>query len=332
MLKKLFNIVTFTVTLLCVAIIMQSITFAAEKWPATSGIKTYVISTKNNTKVYKDAKSKDGSYGTIYADDLITIDGYSGSRFKVTYPIKNGTKTGYIEKSAVTNGTINKATEKWKATSKQTTYRRSGGGTELGYVSKGDVCYTIYEKNGYKQIIYPISGGYKMGWIKADSTITEGSGSLADVAANEVGYKSDGGDNTKYGKWIGANNQPWCASFVSWCVAKSGVPTKKVPKTANCNDMKSGSNSYHTWSENAINSIKKNDVIFFSEGTQDTHHVGIVYGVDKSKNSITLIEGNTSDDCVKKRTYSFVNKKLDTGVYGKLTWEGHYFSGYISVN
>jgi hypothetical protein len=147
---------------------------AAEiKWPSTSNIKTYVITTKNNTKVYKDAKSKDGSYGTIYASDLITINGYSGSRLKVTYPIKNGTKTGYIEKSAVTNGNINKATAKWTAKEKKTTYRRSGGGTEFGYISKGDVCYSIAEVGKYTQIIYPISQGYKMGWIKTSDIPTD---------------------------------------------------------------------------------------------------------------------------------------------------------------
>ena len=52
---------------------------ATIKWPATSNIKTYVISTKNDTTVYQTAYSLK-KYGTIYATDLITINGYSGSR------------------------------------------------------------------------------------------------------------------------------------------------------------------------------------------------------------------------------------------------------------
>lgn len=135
------------------------------KWPATSGIKTYVISTGNNTTVYETATST-AKYGTIYASDLITIKGYSGNRLKVTYPITGGTKTGYIPVSAVTSGKVNVATSKWTATTKTTTYRRSGGGTTLGYISKGDVCYTIATSGNWQQIIYPVSGGYKMGWIK----------------------------------------------------------------------------------------------------------------------------------------------------------------------
>lgn len=135
------------------------------KWPATKNIKTYVVSTKNNTTVYKTATST-AKYGTIYATDLITINGYSGSRLKVTYPVSGGTKTGYIDKSAVTSSKINVATTKKTASSKITAYRRSSGNTELGYISKGDVYYEIATQNGRTQVIYPISGGYKMGWIK----------------------------------------------------------------------------------------------------------------------------------------------------------------------
>lgn len=134
-------------------------------WPATKNIKTYVVSTQNNTTVYKTASSSQ-KYGTIYANDLITINGYSGSRLKVTYPVSGGTKTGYIDKSKVTGSAINKATAKKTASSKITAYRRSSGNAELGYISKGDVYYEIASKNGRKQVIYPISGGYKMGWIK----------------------------------------------------------------------------------------------------------------------------------------------------------------------
>ncbi len=138
------------------------------KWPAIKNIHTYCVSTKNNTNVYKTAKSNDGSYGKIYATDLITILSYDSSsdRFYVSYPVKGGTKKGYIAKTAVTAGSVTKAPSKWTATNKITTYRRSGGGEKLGYISKDDVCYTISTSGNWKQIIYPVSGGYKMGWIK----------------------------------------------------------------------------------------------------------------------------------------------------------------------
>lgn len=83
------------------------------------------------------------------------------------YPIKGRSKKGYINKSAVTNGTVNKASSKWTATKKITTYRRSSGSAALGYISKGDVCYTISESGNRRQIIYPIKGGYKLGWLNS---------------------------------------------------------------------------------------------------------------------------------------------------------------------
>lgn len=149
---------------LCFMLIEKATEETTSTWPATKNIKTYVKSTKNNTTVYKTATSTE-KYGTIYATDLITINGYSGSRFKVTYPISGGTKTGYIKISDVTSGTVNVATSKWTATSKITTYRRSSGNLEAGYISKGDVCYTIAASGDREQVIYPISGGYKLGWI-----------------------------------------------------------------------------------------------------------------------------------------------------------------------
>ncbi len=41
--------------------------------------------------------------------------------------------------------------------------------------------------------------------------------SVIDIAKNEIGYQEGKNNNTKYGKWYGLNNNPWCAMFVSWC-------------------------------------------------------------------------------------------------------------------
>jgi surface antigen len=142
-------------------------------WPATSGIKTYCKSTGNNTKVYKTATSTDGKYGTIYATDLITITGYdkSSKRYKASYPLSNGgTKSGYVAAADITGATYNVAQSTYTATAKTTTYRRTGGGSELGYISKGDKVYVLTSTSAsYVQILYPVtaSGGYKMGWIKS---------------------------------------------------------------------------------------------------------------------------------------------------------------------
>ena len=46
---------------------------------------------------------------------------------------------------------------------------------------------------------------------------------VIDAAQNEVGYQETGNNDTKYGKWYGLNNQPWCAMFVSWCFAQADL-------------------------------------------------------------------------------------------------------------
>ena len=162
--KKKLSIITALV--LCLSVIFSVNVFAAS-WPAKKNIQTYGISTKNNTPVYKTTKSNDGSYGTIYASDLITILGYDSSsdRFKVSYPTSKGSKTGYVKRTAITKAKVDQA-EKFTADAKYTAYRRSSGSATIGYVAKGDVCYKLTTENGRWQVIYPIKGGYKMGWIK----------------------------------------------------------------------------------------------------------------------------------------------------------------------
>jgi len=197
------------------------------------------------------------------------------------------------------------------------------------------VIVVAYGKNSYENIWYKLKDGT---WIYSDNLKENKSKSesLSDVAKAEIGYqgrdkKGKGtGDYTKYGEFTGTNGQPWCASFVSWCVNQAGVSTKIVPKTASCDQMEDGSNNYHKWNKNALNSLKKNDVIFFAESSDlaDSTHVGIVTAVDKSKMTITLVEGNTKTDVVKENTYK-VEPKTGKIVKG---WSGHSFCGYISVN
>lgn len=45
---------------------------------------------------------------------------------------------------------------------------------------------------------------------------------LLKVMRSQIGYAEGANNDTKYGRWYGLNFQPWCAIFVSWCVAKAG--------------------------------------------------------------------------------------------------------------
>ena len=172
---------------------------------------------------------------------------------------------------------------------------------------------------------------------KGTSTLTKAN-ALAQKAEKEIGYqgrnsKGTGrGDYTKYGKFTGTNGQYWCASFVSWCVKKAGVSTSVVPKTASTLVMAKKSKSYRKWSASNFYNLKRGDVIFFSRtksltyknGNKAVHHVGIVTSVNKKKGTVTIVEGNTSKDIVKKNTYK---PNISSGYL----WKNEYFCGYISV-
>lgn len=130
---------------------------------------------------------------------------------------------------------------------------------------------------------------------------------LTTVALEEVGYlekksnanltsktANSGSNNyTKYGKWIGANGDYWCASFVSWCFAKafgeSEGRTLLGCYSASCEVIR---NKFKA-SGRYDNTPKVGSVIFFSGSRHSgANHIGIVYKVDN--NYIYTVEGNTS--------------------------------------
>ncbi len=131
------------------------------------------------------------------------------------------------------------------------------------------------------------------------------------VARNEVGYlekKSNssldsktanaGSSNyTKYGKWIGANGDYWCASFVSWCFCQAfgkdeGKSLLGVYSAA-CETIRQKGCGLGIYHQRAGFTPKAGDVIFFT-GTRHSgaNHIGIVVNV--SGGTVHTVEGNTS--------------------------------------
>ena len=194
----------------------------------------------------------------------------------------------------------------------------------------------LYDQN--KRTLITSSEVISVNVVKKNAAKSSKANELAVKAEAEVGYqgrnsKGTGkGDYTKYGKLTKSDGQPWCAAFVSWCVNKTGVSTSVVPRTAYTLDMGRKSNSYRKWSSSNYNKLKRGDVIFFSHtkaltykgGKKAVYHVGIVTSVDRKKGTITIVEGNTSKDIVKKNTYK---PSLSSGYL----WKNAYFCGYISV-
>ncbi|MGN0518917.1 MAG: M23 family metallopeptidase [Acutalibacteraceae bacterium] len=154
-------------------------TMAAVSWPSFSSskpIKTYTISTSNNTTAYTSS-SLSTKKGTIYATDEIyiySIGKNSNSKYYAycSYPITGGRKYAYIPLSAVTSATapISKGT----ATAGITAYRRASTSKTAGSISKGDVVYKMATSGSYTQVLYNIGSvsnptGYRLAWITSSA-------------------------------------------------------------------------------------------------------------------------------------------------------------------
>jgi hypothetical protein len=145
---------------------------------------------------------------------------------------------------------------------------------------------------------------------------------IIEVAKAEVGTIEGPKDNeTKYGKWTGANFQPWCQSFVSWSAFTSGLDPKKYPKTASTVAAADWFKKNDRWADARNDDPTPGDWIYFDfpdDGVNRISHVGLCIK-NNGDGTIQVIEGNTSGTskgdqrnggmCVEKTRAYVKNKK-----------------------
>ena len=107
------------------------------------------------------------------------------------------------------------------------------------------------------------------------------------IAQKEIGYKEGRNNDTKFGKWYGMNNNPWCAMFVSWCAKQANISQDIIPKMAYVPYMVSFYKNLKQYQPKGYRP-QSGDIVFFGSSS----HVGLVEACDGT--SITTIEGNTS--------------------------------------
>jgi hypothetical protein len=145
--------------------------------------------------------------------------------------------------------------------------------------------------------------------------------SVIEIAKAEIGYTEEGKSNdTKYGKWYGLNNNPWCAMFVSWCFDKAGLG-KKVAAQNDKGFASCAAGLKWFTDKNKIIPIgqaQAGDLVFFQFDTDaEPDHVGIVKWNNTALKYLQVIEGNTSSGAkgsqangdgvyLRKRSYSLV--------------------------
>jgi hypothetical protein len=116
-------------------------------------------------------------------------------------------------------------------------------------------------------------------------------------AQGQIGNKESPSNSnmTKYGAWYGANGQPWCAMFVTWCDQVSSKPAKSficgqryayVPYVVD--DARHARNGLSITS-----SPKAGDLVCYDWDRQGEYdHIGIFES--GSPSSFKAVEGNTS--------------------------------------
>ena len=130
--------------------------------------KGYPIATSGDITVY-NGKLNAYSNHYISAGDLCTIEAvYTNGYCKVTYPTSTGTFTAYAKNSVFIASTDTPYS--YKPEQNMTTYTRSNLSTTFGSVFTTDSCTVVASAgSGKLQLIYPISSGYKIGWIQKNN-------------------------------------------------------------------------------------------------------------------------------------------------------------------
>lgn len=141
---------------------------------------------------------------------------------------------------------------------------------------------------------------------------------VVDIAQSQLGYKEGPNNDSMYGKWFGANNQPWCAMYVSWCFAQVGMTSKVAAQTKKGFASCDAGLKWFTKNNKLVpvGQAQPGDIVFFQFDTDaQPDHVGIVASND-GKN-LMCFEGNTSSGAkgsqangdgvyLRKRPYSLV--------------------------
>lgn len=251
-------------------LILSMCTMLVTSAMAATTTRCYTISS-GNTQVYSNT-GLTKKYGTIFGSDEVTVLSIHSSYCKVRYPISRGTKTGYIRRSAILVATKGKAP---KAKAKVTTYCRPRGYT-YGYIAKGDQVVILGSQNGYTQVRYPVSGGYKIAWVTDSNCAAyikgnSGSGNNSGIAGKAANYASNRvGQSYPSGR---------CEAFVEECYQNVGVKRVYV-----CCAYNSGNKYLRSTSRN---NIPVGATVFFGNcgggpcrncGSRYYGHVGIYVG------------------------------------------------------
>lgn len=132
-------------------------------------ITVYPAATSGLITVYNSSLvAYSTSVRNILFSDLCTINAvYTNGYCNITYPTSSGTNTEYAKTSDFIPSSSSIIPYYYYPSENETAYTRSNMSAYFGQAFTTDKCTVVGRLGSVYQIIYPVPGGYKMGWIDA---------------------------------------------------------------------------------------------------------------------------------------------------------------------
>lgn len=185
---KIRNIIAFIIMLLILCIPSNLASVQAATATSRVPITCYTIPTgRVNTYNLSGGRYSYTGYIEGAADKCVIQQVRQDGYCKVKYPVGRGYRTAYAQSSKFFVNT-DFSTNTTKIGTRKTVYRRSNLSQSFGTVYADDNVVIIGTSGNTTQIIYPISGGYKMGWISGK--YAAGGSQAADIADGYYQIKS----------------------------------------------------------------------------------------------------------------------------------------------
>lgn len=156
-------------------------------------------------------------------------------------------------------------------------------------------------------------------WIEKTSTYFEDivstcsslktGGNIVDIALAEVDKCYDSDEDAPYNP----SDEEWCGYFATWAYRKAGYD---IPLTGGSRNILKWF-SKNQYSHDDISKARPGEVVVWKRSPAPKGHIAIIVANNPSNQELTYIEGNTSNDCVKKRTHNYQRvQNSHSGIYG----------------
>lgn len=184
----------FTTLLLALSLLLGSFIITASA-ASTSNFDWDDISSNNAVSLYADAKIKTftskkltSKSGSIYKGDLVKIiNVYDDSVARVEYPVSGGKKKAYVPLEAL----FESDSKKWEvclASAKIKVYRADDLKKSFGSIYANDQFWIIDTSSGVSQVLYPVSSGYKLGFVSVKTLNSSIKGSDTSSSSGQILY------------------------------------------------------------------------------------------------------------------------------------------------